>query len=66
MKKRSLFVELKTGLDELPAERRGEMTLRTVATEVVAPVESNPNARAALLIRLVEKYPETLEHLAAL
>jgi putative transcriptional regulator len=27
---------------------------------------SKPNAQAALLLRLVEKYPETLEHLKAL
>lgn len=28
--------------------------------------KSKPNAQAALLIKLVEKHPETLEHLAAL
>jgi putative transcriptional regulator len=28
--------------------------------------KSKPNAQAALLIRLVEKHPETLEHLATL
>jgi putative transcriptional regulator len=28
--------------------------------------KSKPNAQAALLIRLVERHPETLEHLAAL
>ena len=27
---------------------------------------ANPNAQATALIRLVQKYPETLEHLAAL
>lgn len=104
MTKRSLFVELMQGVEEMAAHRQGKITLRhtTVesqpapevsAQEIVALREklhmsqsvfarrirtststlrnweqekARPNAQAALLIKLVERYPDMVERLAAL
>jgi putative transcriptional regulator len=104
MKKGRLFDALKQGFDDLAAERKGKLTLRTVALETPDPVDvtadeirtvresanvsqavmarrlrvnvrtwqnweqgkARPNAQAAVLIKLVEKHPQTLDLLAAL
>jgi putative transcriptional regulator len=103
MKKRSLFKELMSGVQDMQDEREGKKTLRSFHIEqVAAPVvtadelvklrdklhvsravfarylrtnvrtvegweqgRSKPNTQAALLIKLVEKFPETIEHLGA-
>lgn len=102
--KRSLFGEIKEGLQALAAERQGMLTLRTHAVEMrkapdVTPAQlvrlrgrlkvsrpvlaaylrtnvrtlenweqgrAKPNAQAALLIWLVQRYPDTVERLATL
>lgn len=103
-KRRSLFAELKEGMESLAAEREGKVTLHkftAVAPDAVevSPDEikavresthssqsvmaarlrvnkrtyenweqgkAKPNAQAAILIKLVEKHPETLTMLETL
>ena len=104
MKKRDLFAELMSGVDDMAAQREGKITLRQFtakakAAPVIAAVDiinlrnmmnvsqavfartirtnpatlrnweqnrSQPNPQAALLIRLVEKYPDVLGKLERL
>jgi putative transcriptional regulator len=103
MKKRNLFEELSEGFEALAAERKGKVTLRSHAVQMLTPPQvsgdevlelreklllsrqvfarmlrtnprtlenwelgrAKPNAQAALLIRMVEKFPDTMERLAA-
>lgn len=79
MKKRDLFAELSEGFTALQQEREGKITLRTVqvenkpipplsAQEVVGIREQSrakPNAQAALLIRMMEKFPDMVERVGA-
>lgn len=103
-KRRSLFAELKEGMEALAAEREGKVTLHkfTAASPEVVQIspdeikavresthssqavmaarlrinkrtyenweqgKAKPNAQAAVLIKLVEKHPETLDMLESL
>lgn len=60
MKKRNLFEELTEGFDALAQERQTHP--RTLENRSKG--RAKPNAQAAVLIRLVEKYPDTVERLA--
>ena len=57
--KRNLFDELMQGLDDLADVRTNPRTLGNWEQG-----RAKPNAQAALLIRLVEKFPDTVERLA--
>lgn len=68
MNKRNLFAEIAEGFDALANARNAKQTLRTNlrTLENWEQGRAKPNAQAALLIRLVEKYPDTVECLAAI
>ena len=62
MKKRNLYTEIAEGFDAMSNARAGATTPRTHEVELA---RAKPKAQAALLIRLVEKFPDTVERLAA-
>jgi putative transcriptional regulator len=65
-RKRDLFAELTEGFDALADRRAGKRTPRTnVRTlENWEQGRARPNAQAALLIRLVQRFPDTVQLLA--
>jgi putative transcriptional regulator len=71
-KKRDLYVELLEGFDALADQRAGKRTLRRYLRTNVRTLENweqgraKPNAQAALLIRMVQRFPDTVRRLADL
>jgi putative transcriptional regulator len=65
-KKRDLFAELSEGFAALGEQRTGKRTLRTNVRTLDnwEQGRARPNAQAALLIRLVQRYPDTVNRLA--
>jgi putative transcriptional regulator len=65
-RRRDLFDELMEGFDALADRRAGKRTLRThVRTlENWEQGRAKPNAQAALLIRMVHRFPDTVRRLA--
>jgi putative transcriptional regulator len=69
-KKRDLYVELLEGFDALADQRAGKRTLRRYLRTNVRTLENweqgraKPNAQAALLIRMVQRFPDTVRRLA--
>jgi DNA-binding transcriptional regulator YiaG len=57
--KRKRFAEIAEGIDALAAQRAGKRTLENREQG-----RARPNAQAALLIRLVERFPDTVDRLA--
>ncbi|ECG0942537.1 transcriptional regulator [Salmonella enterica subsp. salamae] len=79
MTKRDIFSELMTGMQELKEHQEGKITLKTYKVSKRAPIttgettyqnwelgRAKPNAQTVLLIRMVQKNPETLNALAQL
>lgn len=58
-KRRDLFDELTEGLDALSDQRAGKRTLENWEQG-----RAKPNAQAALLIRMVQRFPDTVRRLA--
>ena len=62
MKKRNLYTEIAEGFDAMSNARAGKHAAHARGG---AQARAKPKAQAALLIRLVEKFPDTVERLAA-
>lgn len=66
--KRNLFNELKEGFTALESAREGKITLRQHVVEKKnwEQGRASLNAQAAILIRMVERNPDTVERLSAI
>jgi len=63
-KKRNLFDELMEGFDALADQRAGKRTLGRRRLENWEQGRAKPNAQAALVIRIVQRCPDTVRRLA--
>ena len=63
MKKRNLYTEIAEGFDAMSNARARQA--HAAHARGGAQARAKPKAQAALLIRLVEKFPDTVERLAA-
>jgi putative transcriptional regulator len=68
MKKRDLFAELSEGFTALQQEREWKITLRTNprTLENWEQGRAKPNAQAAVLIRMMGMFPDTVERVRLL
>ena len=64
MKKRNLYTEIAEGFDAM-SNARARAGKHAAHARGGAQARAKPKAQAALLIRLVEKFPDTVERLAA-